>query len=78
MLKFEQKILKLLQSTQAFLAEIKERGWSKNPKQTIIYPANWLMKKFPHVNYLVTLAVEADVLEILVNFIQQTELWIIF
>ena len=31
------------------------------------------MKKFLHVNYLVTLAVEADVLEILVNFIQQTE-----
>ena len=52
-LKFERKILKLLQSN----------------KQTTIYPANWLRKKFPHVNYLVTLAVEADILEILVNFI---------
>ena len=70
-LKFERKILKLLQSTGAFLAEIKERGWAKNPKQRI-YPANWLRKKFPHVNYLVT-AVEADIVEILVNFIQQTE-----
>ena len=67
-LKFERKILKLLQSAGAFLAEIKERGWAKNPKQTI-YPANWLRKKFPHVHYLVT-AVEADIVEILVNFIQ--------
>ena len=70
-LKFERKILKLLQSAGAFLADIKEREWAKNPKQTI-YPANWLRKKFPHVNYLVT-AVEADIVEILVNFIQQTE-----
>lgn len=72
-LKFERKILKMLQSTEAFLGEIKERGWAKNSKQTTINPANWLWKKFAHVNYLATLAVEANILEILVNFIQQTE-----
>ena len=63
----------MLQSTEAFLGEIKERGWAKNPKQTTINPANWLWKKFAHVNHLATLAVEANILEILVNFIQQTE-----
>ena len=63
----------MLQSTEAFLAEIKERGWAKNHKQTTINPAKWLWKKFAHVNYLVTLAVEANTLEIFVNFIQQTE-----
>ena len=46
-LKLERKILKLLQSTEAFLAEIKERGWSKNPKQTRIYPENGCGKDFP-------------------------------
>ena len=72
-LKFERKILKLLQSTEAFVAEIKERGWVKNSKQTTIYPANWLRKKFIQVSHLVTLAGEADILEILDNFIQQTK-----
>ena len=56
-----------------FFAEIMERGWAKNPKQTTIYHVNWLRKKIHYVDYLVTLAVEADVLEILMKFIHKTE-----
>lgn len=72
-LKFNRKILKLLLSIESFLAEIKERRWAENAKQTQIFPANYLRKKFPKVKYLLTIATETDILEILVGFILKTE-----
>ena len=70
-LKFNCKIEELLKSVEAFLAEIKEKGLATNAKQVSIYPANWLVKKIPKVDYLITMATETDILEVLVTFIKK-------
>ena len=67
------KIEKLLKSVGAFLVEIKEKGLATNAKQVSIYPTNWLIKKIPKVDYLITMATETDILEVLVTFIKKTE-----
>ena len=72
-LKFDLKLERLLLSTENFLSEIESRGWAKDAKQKKIYPANFLMKKFPTDEFLVTMAVETDVLEILIHFVKNTE-----
>ena len=72
-LKFNCKIEELLKSVEAFLAEIKEKGLATNAKQVSIYPANWLVKKIPKVDYLITMATETDILEVLVTFIKKKQ-----
>ena len=66
MLKLNCKI-KLLKSAKAFLVEIKKKGLAAN----VIYPANWLIKKIPKVDYLITMATETDILVLLVIFIKE-------
>ena len=72
-LKFNSKLLKLALSIESFLAEVKERGWANNPNQSTIYPANWLSRKFPTPEFLLAIAIETDMLEVLVIFMKQTE-----
>ena len=71
-LKFNSKLLKLALSIESFLAKIKERGWANNPNQSTIYPANRLSRKFPKPEFLLAIAIETDMLEVLVNFTKQT------
>ena len=72
-LKFDLNLEKLLLSTENFLSEVHERRWATNANQTKIYPANYLMKKFPKDEFLVTMAIETDVLEVLIHFVKNTE-----
>ena len=71
--KFYAKVEKVLLSIENFLAEIDSRGWAKDAKQTSIYPANYLMQKFPSEQYLITMAAEMDILDILIVFVKKSE-----
>ena len=71
--KFNTKVMKLILSVEAYLAEIKVQKIANNAKQTKIYPAHYIARKFMKPYFLVTLAMETDVLDILVSFIKNTE-----
>jgi hypothetical protein len=71
--KFNTKLMKLLLTVEAYLAEIKARNIANNAKLTKIYTAHYIAKKFMKPYFLMTLAMETDVLDILVSFIKNTE-----
>ena len=71
--KFNSKLIKLALSIESFLAEIKKRNWADNPNKSTIYPANWLSRNFPMPEYLLAIALETDMLEILVNFTKKAK-----
>lgn len=72
-LKFNTKLMKLLLTVEAYLAEIKVRNIANNAKLTKIYTAHYIAKKFMKPYFLITLAMETDLLDILVSFIKNTE-----
>ena len=55
------------------MAIIIARKWATNARNSHTYAVHWLAKKFPTAKHLITLAVETDVLEVLVKFIKETE-----
>ena len=72
-LKFNSKLLKLLRSVESFMAVIIQRKWATNAKNSHTYAVHWLSKHFTKPKYLVTMATETDILEVLVTFIKETE-----
>ena len=72
-LKFNSKTLKLLRSIESFMAVIIQRKWATNAKNSHTYAVHWLSKRFTKPKYLITMATETDILEILVTFIKETE-----
>ena len=72
-LKFDLNCEKLFLSTETFLAEVHERRWATNAKQTKIFPANYLMQQFPKDEFLVTISIKTDVLEVFIHFVKNTE-----
>ena len=71
--RFNLKLSRLLLSTETFLAEIQERRWATKAKQKKIYPANYLKNNFAKDEFLITMAIETDVLEVLIHFVRNTE-----
>ena len=72
-LKFYLKLEKVLLSVENFLAEIDEQGMAKDPKRTHIFPHHYIKRKITTDEFLITMAVDIDVLKILVNFTKMTE-----
>ena len=63
----------LLLSTENFQSGVQTRRWAAIAKPSKIHPANYLMKKLPKDDFLVTIAIETDVLEVLINFVKNAE-----
>ena len=58
---------KLLLSTENFQSEPHTRRLATNTKPSKMYPANYLMKKFPEDEFLFAMAIQT---EVLINFVK--------
>ena len=59
--------------SRKFLAEIDKQGLTKNSQQNVIYATHYIKKNIIKDEFLIALATEIDVLEILVRFTKPIE-----
>ena len=67
------KLINCIDTTDAFVAYVITNKMAANAKHAKIYPVHYISKRFMKPYFLLTMAIEADILNILVSFIKNTE-----